>query len=174
METAVLAALAGLFGIVLGRVWDLRLEAVRWRRDQRVRVYEDLAATYYAAREPLLVLAMAEPGTPEADAAAIRALDVAAEWNRGVVATWFHGSSLVTATLQQFDHQLSRLFDKARTCRLTWEEFADEHRATEEGLEAFIEAVRQELKHPPLKVSVRIPRVPPPLSDGRAEPQATD
>jgi hypothetical protein len=172
METAVLAALAGLFGIVLGRVWDLRLEAVRWRRDQRVRVYEDLAATYYAAREPLLVLAMAEPGTPEADAAAIRALAIAAEWNRGVVATWFHGSSLVTATLQQFDQQLSRLFDKARACRLTWEEFADEHRATEESLEAFIEAVRQELKHPPLKVSVRIPRLRPLLSDGRTEPQA--
>jgi len=82
METAVLAALAGLFGIVLGRVWDLRLEAVRWRRDQRVRVYEDMAATYYAAREPLLGLAMAKPGTPEADAAAIRALAIAAEWGR--------------------------------------------------------------------------------------------
>jgi hypothetical protein len=174
METAVLAALAGLFGIMLGRVWDLRLEAVRWRRDQRVRVYEDLAATYYAAREPLLGLAMAEPGTPEADVAAIRALAIAAEWNRGVVATWFHGSSLVTATLQQFDRQLSYLFDKTRVRRLTWEEFADEHRATEEGLEAFIEAVRQELKHPPLTVSVRIPRLPPPPSDGRVEPQATN
>lgn len=45
METAVLAALAGLVGIVLGRVWDFRLEVVRWRRDQRVRVYEALAAT---------------------------------------------------------------------------------------------------------------------------------
>lgn len=174
METAVLTALAGLFGIVLGRVWDLRLDAVRWRRDQRVRVYEDLATTYYASREPLLRLALAEPGTPEADAAAIRVLAIAAEWNRGVVATWFHGSSFVTATLQQFDHQLSRLFDKARSSRLTWEEFADEHRATEEGLEAFIEAVRQELKYPPLKVSVRIPRSPHPLSDGRAEPQSTD
>jgi hypothetical protein len=57
---------------------------------------------------------------------------------------------------------------------LTWEEFADEHRATEEGLEAFIEAVRQELKHPPLKVRVRITRLPPPLTGSRAEPQATD
>jgi hypothetical protein len=113
---------------------------------------------------------MAEPGTPEE----MLLLTIAAEWNRGVVATWFHGSSLVTATLQQFDRQLSCLFDKARVCRLTWEEFADEHRATEESLEAFIEAVRQELKHPPLKVSVRIPRWPPPLSDGRAEPQATN
>ncbi len=174
METAVLAALTGLFGIVLGRVWDLRLEAVRWRRDQRVRVYEDLAATYYAAREPLLGLAIAEPGTPEADAAAIRALAIAAEWNRGVVATWFHGSSPVTAILQKFDRQLSRLFDKARARRLTWEEFADEHQATEESLEAFIEAVRQELKHPPLKVRVRITPLPPLLSGNRAEPQATD
>lgn len=158
METAVLAALAGLLGIALGRIWDLRSETVRWRRDQRVRVYEDLAATYYATREPLLGLAMAEPGTPAADAAAVRALAVAADWNRGVVATWFHGSSLVTATLRQFDAQLSCLFDKARTSRLTWEEFADEHRETEGGLEAFIEAVRQELKYPPLKVSVKVPR----------------
>lgn len=44
MDTAVLVALAGVFGIVLGRVWDFRLEAARWRRDQRVRVYEGLAA----------------------------------------------------------------------------------------------------------------------------------
>lgn len=174
METTILVALSGLFGIVLGRVWDLRLEAARWRRDQRVRVYEDLAATYYAAREPLLGLAMAEPGTPEADAAAIRALAIAAEWNHGVVATWFHGSAPVTATLQQFDHRLSHLFDKARACRLTWEEFADEHRATEESLEAFIEAVRKELKYPPLKADVRIPRLPSPLSDGLADPRATD
>jgi hypothetical protein len=79
----------------------------------------------------------------------------------GIVETWLHGSSLVTATLQHFDYQLSRLFDKARACRLTWEEFAEEHRVTEESLEAFVEAVHQELKHPPLKVSVRIPRLPP-------------
>ncbi len=169
METAVLAALAGLLGIILGRVWDFRLEAVRWRRDQRIRVYENLAATYYAAREPLASMAMAEPSTPEKDAAAIRALDIAAEWNRLVVATWLHGSLPVTATLQQFDRQLSRLFDKARANRLTWEEFAEEHRTTEEYLEAFIEAVRRELKHPPLRVGIRIPRFPVSSSDGRVE-----
>jgi hypothetical protein len=156
METATVAALAGLLGIVVGRVWDFRLEALRWRRDQRVRVYEDLATTYYAARAPLLALATTEPGTPEADAAANRALVVAAEWNRGVVAVWLHGSSSVTTALRQFDHQLSRLFNKARACRLTWEEFANEHRKTEKYLEVFIEAVRQELKHPPLTVEVRI------------------
>lgn len=165
METAVLAALAGLLGIVLGRVWDFRLEAIRWRRDQRVRVYEELAATYYAAREPLLSMAMAEPGTREANAAATRALGITAEWNRRVVATWLYGSPPVTAALQQFDHQLSCLFNKARACHLTWEEFADEHRATEESLEAFIEAVRRELKHPPLRVGIRIPRLPVPSSD---------
>ncbi len=122
METAVLAALAGLFGIVLGRVWDVRLEAVRWRRDQRVRVYEDLAATYMRhvshcwdwlwlsqARQRQMLL---------------RSGHLLSLLNGTVVATWFHGSFLVTATLQQFDHQLSRLFDKARACRLTWEEFA--------------------------------------------------
>ncbi len=156
METAVLAALAGLVGIVLGRVWDFRSEVVRWRRDQRVRVYEALAATYYAAREPLVSMAMAEPGTPEKDAAAIRALSIAAEWNRGMVATWLHGSPPVIAALQQFDRQLSELFNKARSRRLTWEQFAHEHRATEEGLKAFIEAVRKELKHPPVTVGIRL------------------
>lgn len=160
MEAAALVALAGLFGIVIGRVWDLRLEATQWRRDQCVRVYEGLAATYYAAREPLFAMARTEPGTPEADAASIRALSITAEWNRGVVATWLHGSPRVTAAIQQFDHQLSRLFDKARVSRMTWEEFADEHRATEESLELFVEAVRRELKNPPLRVSLRIPRFP--------------
>lgn len=156
MEAAVLAALAGLVGIVLGRVWDFRLEVVRWRRDQRVRVYEDLAATYYAAREPLLSMAMAKPGTPEADAAAIRALSIAAEWNRGMVATWLHGSPPVTAALEEFDNHLSRVFNKARSCHLTWEQFAEEHRATENSFEVFIAAVRQELKNPPLGVGIRL------------------
>jgi len=160
MEAAVFAALAGLLGIVLGRVWDFRLEVARWRRDQRIRVYEDLAATYYAARVPLLAMAMAEPGTPEADHAAIRVLGIAADWNRNVVATWLHGSSRVTAAVQEFDHQLSCLFDKSRTCRLTWEEFATAHQSTEESLEAFLEAARQELKLPPLKVRVRILKSP--------------
>jgi hypothetical protein len=156
METALLAALTGLFGIALGRMWDFRLEVIRWRRDQRVRVYEDLAANYYAAREPMLTMAMTKPGTPEADAAVTRALSVVAEWNSRMVATWLHGSPIVTAALQEFDRELTLLFDKARTCCLTYEEFAYEHRATEHGLEVLIDAIRQELKNPRLNIKLRI------------------
>jgi hypothetical protein len=173
MEAAVWAALAGVLGIVLGRVWDFRLEAARWRRDQRIRVYEDLAAAYYAAREPLRALAMSEPGTSEAEVAVIRVLEIGVAWNRGLVATWLHGSPPVTAAARQFDLKLSRLFGEARSTRMDWEEFARAHRATEEGLEAFIEAVRRELKHPRLDVKLRISCLSPRLSDDQARPQST-
>src|SRR5215469_1009142 len=50
MDPVLLAALAGLAGIAIGRFWDARSEATRWRRDQRIRVYERLITAYYQVR----------------------------------------------------------------------------------------------------------------------------
>jgi hypothetical protein len=41
-----------------GRWWDIRSESARWRRDRRVRSYEDVAAEYYRLRETVRLLAM--------------------------------------------------------------------------------------------------------------------
>lgn len=51
METAVIGAIAGVFGLVLGRLWDSRSEYTRWRRDQRVASYGALAREFYRLRE---------------------------------------------------------------------------------------------------------------------------
>lgn len=46
MEAAITASLAAVVGLIIGRLWDSRLEAVRWRRDQRVRVYEHATSAW--------------------------------------------------------------------------------------------------------------------------------
>ncbi|WP_067470516.1 hypothetical protein [Nocardia amamiensis] len=54
MTAALLAALAGIDGVTLGRLWDTRLESARCRRDQKTasyqRVIEQFQATYEAVR----------------------------------------------------------------------------------------------------------------------------
>jgi PhoPQ-activated pathogenicity-related protein len=127
MEAALIAALAALMGLAVGRLWDTRSETARWRRDQRIRVYEGLATAYYQVREAIRALAMCEPGTAAADQAEIRVYEVAAqEWNQQVVATWLHGSPLVIPTVERLDRLVVTLFLDARARRYTWEEFQEE------------------------------------------------
>lgn len=43
MEATLIAAVAGLVGLLLGRFWDRISESATWRRDTRTRCYEELA-----------------------------------------------------------------------------------------------------------------------------------
>ena len=63
MASAVVAALAGVLGLAIGRFWDRRSESSRWQRDQGVRCYEDLVQAYYRVREMIRLLGSSEPGT---------------------------------------------------------------------------------------------------------------
>ena len=157
METAVIAALAGLLGIALGRVWDSRSEEVRWRRDQRIRVYEQLAGAYYSLREALRVLAMTEPNTPEADAAEDRFYELTTDFNREILAVWLHCSNPVTRASKHFGERMNELLFqiRVRENRYVLEEFKDRCQPMTESFEAFIEAVRQEFRRPPVKVVIR-------------------
>lgn len=64
VESAVVAGLAGLLGLALGRLWDRRSESSRWRRDQQIRCYEHLFGTYYELRDQLRALGAADPAGP--------------------------------------------------------------------------------------------------------------
>jgi hypothetical protein len=75
MEATIVAGLAALVGLIVGRFWDSRSEARRWRRDQRVRTYEEFAAAYYRSREGFRRLALLDVGTAGADEAQAVALD---------------------------------------------------------------------------------------------------
>jgi GTP cyclohydrolase II len=154
MEAAITAALAAVLGLVVGRLWDSRLEVARWRRDQCVRAYEDAASAYYNVRETMRVLALTEPGRQEADVAENRMRTVGVEWNRCMVAVWLHGSEPVVEAIRQVDREFEQLLVRVRSCQLTWEEFWEERRPAGRKLDNFIEEVRKELKRPLMQVRV--------------------
>lgn len=159
--TALIAALAGVLGLLVGRFWDVRAENVRWRRDQRIRSYESLAGAYYSIREALRRLAAQEPGTPENETEISRTLEVAVEWNRQLLSVWLHGTEPVTRSLRRLDRSVDELFRESAGARIGWEEFRRRRANADESLDRFIEAVRNDLALPDLAVRARIDLKPP-------------
>ena len=155
MESALIAGLAGLLGLALGRLWDRRSESNRWSRDQRVRSYENLAYAYYRLRDQCRQLSATVPGTEESERAADRVLDTGVEWQRDVVAVWFHGSEAVTDAVKELDDQVNELFLSARARQFTWDEWRLRREVAEQALEQFILAIRREFALPDFPVKLR-------------------
>jgi hypothetical protein len=86
-----------------------------------VRCYEELAGTYYQLREAIRVFSMREPGTAESDPAVDDALELAAKWERDVVAVWLHGSESVSTAVKELNNRITELSLEARSAHLTWE-----------------------------------------------------
>jgi hypothetical protein len=168
MVPAVVAAIAGVLGLVLGRYWDNHTEARRWRRDQRIRIYEHFASAYYASREAYRSVALLEPGTPDAEEAAARALDLGVDFNRTLIALWLHGSATVALAAHDLDIEMNKLFMTARSRRFTWDAWRVVRGPAERALERFTETVRAELGLPNVRVEVHIDDLafpaPPPSS----------
>jgi hypothetical protein len=157
MQSAIVAAVAAFLGLVVGRFWDSRVETRRWRRDQRMRVYERFVGAYYASREAYRSLALQAPGTPESEDALARALDLGVEFNQSVVAVWFHGSPAVAAAVHQVDLEVNKLATVARQKRYAWEEWRVARSPAEHAAEQFIEVVRAELGLPDITVMLCYP-----------------
>jgi hypothetical protein len=68
--------MAGVVGILLGRFWDAHSERRRWRRDQRIRLYEQLAGAYYVSREAYRALALLPLDAPDYEREVGKALDL--------------------------------------------------------------------------------------------------
>jgi hypothetical protein len=60
----------------------------------------------------------------------------------------------VISAVENLDRHIVKLFLLARVRRLTWDEFQEERKPVQEALEQYVEAVRQELRQPTLKVTV--------------------
>ena len=156
MTAAVVGALAGFLGVILGRFWDRASEVARWRRDQRIRTYEDIGASYYELREAIRAVALLEPDTSESDLASSHVLDIGTHFNSGVVAVWLHGSVSVATSVRELDREIIKLFLLARTDRFTYEGWRTMRASADDALERFVEAVRLELSLPPVPVAIRI------------------
>lgn len=156
MNAALLAGLAGIIGLVLGRFWDFHVELARWRRDQRIRTYELIGTSYYTLREAIRALALVEPGSQNAEEAALRALDLGADFHRAIVAVWLHGSAPVATVVREIDGEMVKTFRMALSRRFSWEEWRSVRVPAERALERFIVAARAELSLPQLEVSIVI------------------
>ncbi|MDG6109553.1 hypothetical protein Daura_31610 [Dactylosporangium aurantiacum] len=157
MQSAVIAAVAALLGLVVGRLWDSRVEARRWRRDHRMRVYERFIAAYYASREAYRSLALQEPGTAGSEEALARALDLGVDFNQAVVSVWFHGSPAVAAAVHGVDVEINKLVAVAQLRRYAWEEWRVARSPAEHAAEQFIEVVRRDLGLPDIPVMLCYP-----------------
>jgi hypothetical protein len=156
VEAAVIAAAAGLLGLLLGRFWDRISESSAWRRDTRVRCYEDLAGSYYQVRDAIRALSALEPASPESDLAVSRVLELGAKWERDIVAVWLHGSESVTRAVKELDNQITRLFVEASAARLTLEQWRQQRAEAEAALEALISAIRHEFGLPEFPIRLRL------------------
>lgn len=155
MLPAVLTALAAIAGVVIGRLWETRSEIGRHKRDRRVAAYENLCGHYFEVRERIRKLSMAEPSSVDSYSARTEVLETGATWNKAVATVWLHSSEDVCRRLGELDHKLNDSVHRALDRQYSWDEWRVERRFAEEGLEAFLEAVRVELRRPPVPVRLR-------------------
>ncbi|MFC4063609.1 hypothetical protein [Actinoplanes subglobosus] len=154
MQPALYAAIAGLLGVMVGRYWDTRSETSRWKRDQRIRIYEQFAGSYYQLREAIRQLALLPSSGTEAETAASNALDRGAEFNQAIIAVWLHGSAPVIASAHQVEGAINALYVTARAGKLSWDEWVVRRRAAQHALHEFTQAVRAELGLPPVPITM--------------------
>lgn len=150
VQVAVLAALSGLIGIVLGRFWDTRSESRRWRRDQRMQSYQTVAGEFYRYREAIRELGRVPNPGPEHDVRVVDASKQLTDWNRSLATLWLHGSEQAVACALSVDHELSKLSARARKEGFLEEQWPAYREPTLVAYDNFIDAIRSDLSLSPL------------------------
>jgi hypothetical protein len=148
--TALIAAVAGIAGLVIGRWWDTRSESDRWRRDRRIRSYEEVAAEFYRLREAVRLLAMLDLATPDFDAQRSRVEEAYSQWNRILSALWLHGSDDVAAAAIKIDQELNDLLGKALRTTVDWTVWPQLREPLYASFDDYVDAVRREFSLPRL------------------------
>jgi hypothetical protein len=154
MESALIAAVAAIIGVIAGRYWDTRNEARRWKRDQRVRIYEQFAASYFQLREAFRARALLPTSAPETAQLAGNALDRGVEFNRSIIAVWLHGSASVIASAHEVEQAVNELYAIVRSSQLSWEEWVVAREAAQRALHGFTKSVRSELGLAPVPITM--------------------
>ncbi|MGW4059510.1 hypothetical protein ACWEGE_14570 [Amycolatopsis sp. NPDC004747] len=147
MAAVVMAALAGLLGIIIGRFWDGKSESLRWRRDQTTQSYQRLAEAFSQVYEHIRGAALAEPGTSALAEITDRARQDKT-WDNALAAVWLHGSTNVIESSLLLDHEVTKIFHKVQEIQLNLNDWNDARKGAAAAFERFIEAARKELHLP--------------------------
>jgi hypothetical protein len=150
MLTALIAAVTGLVGLAIGRWWDIRSESHRWRRDRRVRSYEDVATEFYHLREAVRQLAMLDRATPAFTDRRAGVEDAYARWNRTLAALWLHGSESVATAALTIDHAFNELLARALSTTVDWDTWPRLREPLYAAFDDYVDAVRRDLSLPRL------------------------
>ncbi|MEV8019102.1 hypothetical protein AB0O76_22715 [Streptomyces sp. NPDC086554] len=152
MATALLTVIAGLAGLVIGRFWDSRSESARWRRDLRVRSYEDVAKEFYHHRALIQRCSALSVDSSEKEEAVRVLSDHHAVWNQQLTALWIHGSEPAAATAYSLDHEMSALRRIAIREQIPFSSWHLRREPVQQAFDDFLDAVRADLSLPALQV----------------------
>ncbi|BCJ47822.1 hypothetical protein GCM10010168_21810 [Actinoplanes ianthinogenes] len=150
VQVALLAALSGLIGIIVGRFWDARSESRRWRRDQRMQSYQAVAGEFYRYRDAIRELGCVTRPGPEHDERLAEVSKLRTDWNRSLATLWLHGSERAAACALSVDHQLSKLSTRAREESIPHEQWLAEREPVLTAYDDFVDAIRSDLSLSPL------------------------
>ncbi|MFF2550734.1 hypothetical protein ACFVUS_07020 [Nocardia sp. NPDC058058] len=167
MTAALLAAAAGVFGIVVGRLWDSRSESARWRRDQKTASYQRFAAQFEAMYEAIRIIALTDVGSGSLPSVVQDArTGNFIPWDSALSAVWLHGSCDVVSGATLVDREILGLFHEATGRLFTVEEWNEARRPARQAFENFIGAARTELDLPQVPMTL-FPESAPPLPVSR-------
>jgi hypothetical protein len=139
VAATLIAAAAGIVGLLLGRFWDCRSESSRWRRDQQVRAFDRLAEEFHLFYEAVRAVALLAPGTSECDGAVSRARDVGTGWDRAMAAAWLYGPQTVARAARTVDDRLTKLWVTAQERRMTPVEWTSACAAARLAMESLVD-----------------------------------
>ncbi|MFQ6394938.1 hypothetical protein ACLMAJ_15920 [Nocardia sp. KC 131] len=149
MTAALLAAIAGIVGITIGRLWDTRAESSRWRRDQTTTSYQRVVEQFQVTYEVIRTIALAEPHTDSFQALVHEArIDAFKPWDSAFAAVWLHGSANVVASATALDRAITKLCSDAQERQFTVEDWNQARVPVREAFERFIDSARRQLGLP--------------------------
>lgn len=154
MTAAIVAAVAGMLGIAVGRLWDARSEAARWRRDQKTECYQRLAEQFQATYEAIRAVAHTDSDTNSLHALIEHTKDgIFPSWDSALASVWLHGSTDVVRAASTLDQALGELHHATFRHSLVTEQEWNQHRVpVRRAFERFLTAARKELALPPVAV----------------------
>ncbi|MFC9892126.1 hypothetical protein ACFVMC_00390 [Nocardia sp. NPDC127579] len=145
MTAAMAAAVAATLGIIIGRFWDVRSEAARWRRDQMTASYQRMAEVFRKTTEGIRAVALTAPGD-ELFAEKVDRVRADSSWDDAYSAVWLHGSPAVVEAARELDLAMTELFYDAQDGAHRIEDWYRLRIPARDAFENFLEAVRDELK----------------------------
>ncbi|WP_338773939.1 hypothetical protein V7968_20490 [Nocardia vulneris] len=154
MSAALLAALAGVAGLMVGRYWDSRSESNRWQRDQKVITYQRLADQFDVVLGEIRKPLVSEPNADVYESIWIERRTVWSEWLSAVAGIWLHGSTGVVEATATLDKALAALeMAVAEKHITTIEEWKLARVAVHDAFAGFIKSAREDLSLPPVPVT---------------------